>query len=405
MAVMARSSDDTSARPSRSGERRLEELVGQIAFVDHHCHGIVRGPLDRTGFESLLCEADAPGRWHGTLFDTQVGLAVRRLCSPLLGLAPHAPAEDYLARRAELGSDEVARRLLGGAGISEFFVDTGFRPDRLTSPDELAACAAASAWEIARLEPVAEEVIATHRADDFVEACLDRLTSAAVTAIAFKSIAAYRVGLDLAPDRPPADEVAAAATRWAAAIERGAPIRLADETLIRFLIWTAVDLGLPIQFHTGFGDADADLGRCDPLLLAPLLRATAGGGVPIMLLHTYPFHRHAGCLAQVFDHVFVDVGLAVQNVGSRAGQVVAELLELAPFGSVLFSSDGYGLPELFHVSATLFRRALSDFLDEGVEDDAWSERDAVRIAHLIAAENARRAYGLDDGGAGRGSLA
>ena len=89
----------------------------------------------------------------------------------------------------------------------------------------------------------------------------------------------------------------------------------------------------------------------------------------------------------MFDHVFVDVGLAVQNVGTRAGQVVAELLELAPFGSVLFSSDGYGLPELFHVSAELFRRALSDFLAAGVEGDAWSERDAERIAH---ADRSRR---------------
>ncbi|MFD4180114.1 amidohydrolase family protein [Rhodococcus sp. NPDC058514] len=265
----------------------------------------------------------------------------------------------------------------------------------MTSPDELAACAGASAREIVRLESVAERVIARHGADDFVDACGDGLTSAATTAAGFKSIAAYRVGLDLSPDRPSANDVAAAAARWAEAIERGASIRLADETLTRFLIWTAVDLGLPIQFHTGYGDADADLGRCDPLLLTPLLRATAGRGVPIMLLHTYPFHRHAGYLAQVFDHVFVDVGLAVQNVGSRARRVVAELLELAPFGSVLFSSDGYGLPELFHVSATLFRRALTDFLVAGTADDAWSHRDAERIANLIAADNARRAYRLD----------
>lgn len=392
---MARSSDDTSAGSSSSGEQRLEELLGQIPLVDHHCHGVVREPLDRARFESLLCEADASGPLHGTLFDSQVGFAVRHLCAPLLDLAPHAQADEYLARRGELGFEEVARRLLCGAGISEFLVDTGFRPDRLTSPDELAAFAGASAHEIVRLEPVAERVIGGHGVGDFIEACLDGLTTAAATAVGFKSIAAYRVGLDLAPDRPSTNEVASAAARWAAAIERGAPIRLADETLTRFLIWTAVDLGLPIQFHTGYGDADADLNRCDPLLLTPLLRATADRGVPIMLLHTYPFHRHAGYLAQVFDHVFVDVGLAVQNVGSRAGQVVAELLELAPFGSVLFSSDGYGLPELFHVSATQFRRALAAFLVQGVADDVWSHRDAERIANMIAADNARRAYGLD----------
>lgn len=356
---------------------------------------MVRDALDRAGFEALLCEAHAPGPRHGTLFDTQVGLAVRRFCAPLLDLTPHARPDVYLARRAELGAEEVTRRLLRGSGISEFLVDTGFRPDRFTSPAELAGYAGASAREIVRLEPVAEQVIVGYGGGAFVEECRDRLATAAATAIAFKSIAAYRVGLDLPPDRPAISEVAAAAARWESTIERSAPVRLADTTLIRFLVWTAADLGLPIQFHTGYGDSDADLGRCDPLLLTPLLRATADRGVPIMLLHTYPFHRHAGYLAQVFDHVFVDVGLAVQNVGTRAGQVLAELLELAPFGSVLFSTDGCGLPELFHVSAALFRLALSAFLEAGVSDDAWSYADAERIAHMVAADNARRAYRLD----------
>ncbi|MFE3291248.1 amidohydrolase family protein [Rhodococcus sp. NPDC059234] len=389
---MARSSGGT---PTGSGERDLARFVGRIGLVDHHCHGVLRDPLDRAGFESWLCEADGPGRWHGSLFDTQVGLAVRRFCAAPLGLAPHAGADTYLARRVELGPDEVARRLLRGAGISEFLVDTGFRADGLTTPDELAVRAGAPAREIVRLESVAEQVMVGRGAAEFALACRDALASAAATAVAFKSIAGYRVGLDLAPYRPAENEVVNAVARWASAVERGSPVRLADETLTRFLIWTAVDLGLPIQFHTGYGDADADLGRCDPLLLTPLLRATAGRGVPIMLLHTYPFHRHAAYLAQVFDHVFVDVGLAVQNVGTGAGRVLAELLELAPLRSVLFSTDGCGLPELFLVGAELFRRALSAFLVTGLADGAWSYRDAERIASLIAAGNARRAYLLD----------
>ena len=128
--------------------------------------------------------------------------------------------------------------------------------------------------------------------------------------------------------------------------------------LTRFAFWTGVDLGLPVQFHVGYGDSDIDLHRCDPLLLTPLLRATAGTGVPIMLLHNYPFHRHAGYLAQVFDHVFVDVGLTMHGVGNRAREVLAELFELAPFGAVLFSTDAFGLAELYAVSTALFRDAL-----------------------------------------------
>src|SRR4029077_21042565 len=88
----------------------------------------------------------------------------------------------------------------------------------------------------------------------------------------------------------------------------GSP-RLADETLQRFLVWCGVDLRLPVQFHVGYGDSDVDLPRCTPLLLPPLLRAIEPTGVPVMLLHNYPYHREAGYLAQVFSHVYVDAGL------------------------------------------------------------------------------------------------
>ena len=70
-------------------------------------------------------------------------------------------------------------------------------------------------------------------------------------------------------------------------------------------------------------------------------------GVPVLLLHNYPFHRHAAYLAQVFDHVFMDVGLAVHNTGALSRRVVAETLELVPFGKLLHSSDAFGLAELY----------------------------------------------------------
>jgi uncharacterized protein len=161
-----------------------------------------------------------------------------------------------------------------------------------------------------------------------------------------------------------------------------------------FLVWCGVDRGLPIQFHVGYGDADVDLHRCDPLLLTDLLRAVQPAGTPIMLLHNYPFHRQAGYLAQVFPHVFVDVGLATHNLGQRAPALIAETLELVPFGKFLYSSDAFGLPELYLLGSLLFRRGLSDFLRSGLDDGAWTEDDAGRIARLAGAENARRVYGL-----------
>jgi hypothetical protein len=360
--------------------------VADLPLIDHHCHGVLRSNSDRAEFEAMLSEADGAGPWHGSLFDTQVGMGVRAICAPLLDLPRFAPAEDYLTRRSELGWDDVTRRMLASTGIEQYLVDTGFLSDRLTSPDELAELGKAQAREIVRLEKVAEQLLATTDPADFADAVRDTLTEQ--RAVGFKSIAAYRVGLELDPARPTDAEVTEAAARV------GAAERLVDTTLTRFLIWTALDLGGPVQFHVAYGDSDVDLNRCDPLLLTPLLRACAGMDAPVTLLHNYPFQRSAGYLAQVFDHVFVDVGLALHNAGMRANAVLAELLELAPFGSVLFSSDAAALPELYAIDTAVFRRALGAFLDDGIAQEYWSSVDAERIARMISSDNAARAYRL-----------
>jgi hypothetical protein len=170
--------------------------------------------------------------------------------------------------------------------------------------------------------------------------------------------------------------------------------RLAHEALHRFLIWSGADLGLPIQFHVGYGDRDIDLHRCNPLLLTPLLRALEPTGVPVMLLHNYPYHREAGYLAQVFPNVYADLGLAAHNVGSRAPAVLAEALEMVPFGKFLYSSDAFGLPELYYLGSTLFRSALSQFLSARLDSGDMTLADAERITRLIGQENAARVYGL-----------
>jgi predicted TIM-barrel fold metal-dependent hydrolase len=225
------------------------------------------------------------------------------------------------------------------------------------------------------------------------------LATRTATAVGVKSIAAYRTGLDLDPARPSDAEVRAAAGCWLASGPGSGPAgppRLADATLQRFLIWCGVDLGRPVQFHVGYGDSDVDLHRGNPLLLTPLLRAIQPTGVPVMLLHNYPYHREAGYLAQVFPHVYLDAGLATHNLGARAPVLLAEALELAPFGKFLYSSDAFGLPELHYLGAALFRSALSSFLRTGLDEDLYDERTVVRLARMLCADNARRAYQLGE---------
>lgn len=356
-----------------------------IELVDHHCHGVLAGDLDRAAFEAALTEADAASPLGTSLFDSLVGLALRLRCPPLLDLPPHAEPDRYLARRVELGAAEVNRRMLASTGIREFLVDTGLSAPGLTGLAEFAELAG-PAREVLRLESLAEDLAARGvGAGEFAARVREEL--AGTTAVAAKSIAAYRCGLALSGERPTGAEVARAAGGFLASGGR-----LADEALHRFLVREAVEAGLPVQFHVGYGDNDLTMHRADPSLLTDLLRATADLGVPIMLLHNYPHHRTAAYLAQVFPHVFCDVGLATHNTGARAREVVAEVLELAPFGKVLFSTDAFGLAELYHLGAALFRDAVGSFFDGGIAEDAWTTADAERAARLIGRDNALRAY-------------
>jgi uncharacterized protein len=369
-----------------------------LALVDHHVHGAAVGPLDGPGIEWMLTEAEAPAPPGTTMWDTPLGFAIRRWCAPLLDLEASAPAAQYVARRAELGPDEVNRRFLTAAHVDAWLVDTGYLSDRVMTPGQLAAASGAAAREIVRLEALAERVVvAGGGAAGFAAGFAAALDAAfAAGAVGHKSIVAYRYGLDFDPAEPSGAEVASAAGRWLAAIEADpAALRLDDPVLLRHLIWAAVRTGRPLQFHVGLGDPDARLHRADPGHLHDFLLASQDAGAPVMLLHCYPYHRQAACLASVFPHVYLDVGEALNHVGASSAAVLAEALEVAPFHKQLYSSDAYGLAELHYLGAAGFRRDLDRVIGGFVADGAWSRGDGDRVAQLIGAQNARRVYGLD----------
>lgn len=232
----------------------------------------------------------------------------------------------------------------------------------MRSPEQMGERAGARYAEVVRLERIAGEVAGEVAAADFLAAFRERLDLAPTRAVGVKSIAAYRGGLDIDPRRPADGDVARAVERWTAGAGR-APLRLADPVLVRFGWWEAIERVVPLQLHIGYGDTDVDLHRCNPLLLTDLLRMSRGSGTSVLLLHCYPFHREAGYLAHVFEHVYSDVGLAVNYTGAQSAQVIVESLELTPFHKALFSSDAFGAAELFYLGALLFRRGLGRALD------------------------------------------
>jgi uncharacterized protein len=146
--------------------------------------------------------------------------------------------------------------------------------------------------------------------------------------------------------------------------------------------------------HSGLGDPDLVLHLANPSLLTGLVRKLGRHQVDLVLLHCYPYQREAAYLASVFPNVYLDVGLALNYTGAQAPRVLAEAMELAPFPKLLYSSDAFGLAELYLTGAVLFRRALAELLGTWVEQGACTAADAERITRLVSRENAARLYRL-----------
>ncbi|OBH13912.1 amidohydrolase family protein [Mycobacterium sp. E1747] len=365
-----------------SDPRALAEHIDEVPLIDQHVHGCWTAAGDRNRFENALNEANTEPI-AGPGFDTQLGFAVRAHCGPVLGLPKHADPQSYWERRSQFGEAELARMFLPAAGVSDWLVDTGIGADT-AGPADMAELSGSRAHEVIRLEEVAEQ--AARAPGDYAVAFEDILHRRAATAVGTKSILAYRGGFDGDLSEPEPAQVAEAAGRWR---DRGGT-RLQDRVLLRFGLHRALRLGKPLQFHVGLGDRDCDLHKTNPLLLLDFLRQSAD--TPVVLLHCYPYEREAGYLAQAFNNVYVDGGLSVNQLGARSPAFIARLLELAPFGKVLYSSDGFGPAELHYLGATLWRRAIHRVLRGFVDDDDWSEADAMRVVDLIAHGNAAALY-------------
>jgi len=371
-------------------------FVEDIRLIDHHVHGAYGVDGDETRFQNSLNEANsAPLTEPSAAYDSQLGFALRRWCAEIIDLPRHVSPELYWRRRSELGELEISRRMTRAAGVSHWLIDAGFNTGAMLDPPGMAETAGATVREIVRLETLAETLIQSgHDPRDYVEAFTALLASRPRIVVGAKSVLAYRAGFNHDLSRPADRTVAESAKRWRQRIESGGPVRLDDLTLIRFGLHCAISLGLPLQLHVGFGDRELDLDRASPLLLLDFLRSIQASKVPVLLLHCYPFEREAGYLAQAFDNVYLDVGLAVNHVGVRSRSLIARSFELAPFTKILYSSDAIGPAELHYLGARLWRNAIAAIFGQWIDDDEWSDADARRVVGLVARENARRVYGL-----------
>lgn len=318
----------------------------------------------------------------------------------LAGFLDCAPTTDaVLAARGALSADALAGRLLDAANVAVLLVDHGYRSDETWPPAELARRLPCRVLPLLRLEPLAEALILRH---ETLGAVLDAYSAAVEGArrdgfVGLKSIVAYRTGLRVTP--PPPADVAAAFHGLKERARRDGRVRLAAKPLNDALLLRALEIAerqaLPVQLHTGFGDADLDLREANPLHLRPLLESGRYARVPFVLLHaSYPYVRELGYLTAIYPNVHADVGLAVPQLAAEIPAMLRQLLGLAPASKVVYSSDASQIPELYWLAARWGRRGLGTVLDEVIALGALDADDALAVARGVLGGNAARIYGV-----------
>ena len=373
--------------------------LGAVPILDQHCHALLRDGVvaDAAAYAGFFTESGDPAvHAHHAQETVFYRWAIREL-SGLLGCAP--TTEAVLAARAAMSPDALARRLLGEAKIAALLVDHGYQTDTTWPPVELATRVPCRVLPILRLEVLAQTLIVQYETFDAVlEAYSAAVERARVEGfVGLKSIIAYRTGLAV---QPTSREAAAAAfgpvKEWA---RRDGRVRLATKPLNDYLVLRALEIadgqGLPVQIHTGFGDADLDLREANPLHLRPLLESGRYARVPFVLLHaSYPYVRELGYLAAIYANVHADVGLAIPHLAAEIPLMLRQLLGLAPTSKVVYSSDASQIPELYWLAARWGRRSLGTVLDELVALGALDSDEALAVGQQVLGGNAARIYGL-----------
>jgi uncharacterized protein len=375
---------------------RLREQIADIPLLDHHCHAPLRLPprIDSATLRAPFTESTDPDVQNSDVPQTIGYRAMIRWLAGLLGCDPteHAVIEARSGYEAQM----YHQLLADDAGLGTFYSDYLFAQEHIYSTEEWSVLAGRPVKELLRVETMAERLLPTaHSWDVFRQEFASALAAAyAHGTVGFKSIAAYRCGLDV--QRVDGATAATAFDAVRAELEANGSLRLTSRDLINALLWetmeVAAELNLPLQFHVGLGDDDVFLPTSNPTLLRALFQEPRYRHVPIVMLHCYPYVREAAYLASIYPNAYVDLGLTFTLSSSHCAALLAEALGTAPASKVLASTDGHSVPEFQWFAGRLWRSSLTKTLAEIVDDDLLTEPEAIEFAALILHGTSERIY-------------
>ena len=162
----------------------------------------------------------------------------------------------------------------------------------------------------------------------------------------------------------------------------------------RIAIGLATRFGRPFEFHTGIGDVDVVAEGCNPMLLVDMLQDEEIRHSKIILLHGgYPYVAEAGWITHFFPNVYLDSSIIFFTHYGAAIRRMEEMLEMAPYSKILYSSDGM-MPELQWFSAKFAKRVMSAVLEHLIGSGTLDEAEATDLAKSYFYANSEELYSL-----------
>ncbi|CAE6416926.1 unnamed protein product [Rhizoctonia solani] len=381
---------------------RLQKSIASIPLIDNHAHNVFQTYSPSGNYPREMIVSEATGSALNDSVHSLAHMRMRKQLAQFLDLPSDASWKTVQATAQNRDYETFCQDLIKAAGIQIILFDDGIvneacHPiawhDRLTPyPNK----------RIVRIETLFESIVATAGPEAAFDGFIHAIKKFAddQDVVGFKSIAAYRSGLDVQPSNISISSVPSQVVEQE--IQRQAdntpPFRVEHPVVVKWLLNTTLSIisgrGKPIQFHTGLGDNDINLIKSDASLLQPLIKAYPD--VPFVLLHSgYPYARQAGYLATVYSNVYLDFGLAIPLLsGSGQRNLVHQLMELCPTNKLLWSSDAAFHPERFYLGALQSRQALSEVLAEYVDRQEIQFEEAIGIAKQLFFENSNKLYSL-----------
>ncbi|MCA1648156.1 MAG: amidohydrolase, partial [Chloroflexi bacterium] len=297
------------------------------------------------------------------------------------------------ARNEAAGADYGAwtARLFADAGIDALLVDEGGAQPPITL-DELGKHTPVRLFRVARTDNFIRDLLPEEDTWAHFFQRYQAAVEAAVAdgAVAFKSVIAYRTGLDIQP-------VSQDEARQSFETNRQG-LESAQKPWRDFLLCHTMDMvrerGLWMHIHTAVGDPDIIYARANPAQLYELLHSERFRRNRVVLVHGgWPWVGEAAAMVAILPNVYLDVSEGALFGMPNVRQRIFEALEACPYAKILYGADG-SLPEALWIAARRYKAALGRVLEELIGEGFCSAREAERVARLILHDNAERLYAL-----------